>query len=167
MPDLVDLVIEDARWAGHDLPALAERAARAALAAAGIAPGDFEISLLACDDARIATLNTEFRGKAGATNVLSWPAFDLFAQTDGGAPARDIPADPHGPTSLGDIAIAYDTVMAEAEQGAIAPADHISHLVLHACLHLLGYDHETDADATRMEELEAKTLVSMGLTAPY
>lgn len=167
MSDIVDLVIEDSRWEDTALAALAEQGAELALKAAGIDTRNVEIAVLACDDARIATLNSDFRGKDTATNVLSWPALDLFPETPGGAPDREIPDDPFGAVSLGDVAIAYETVMKEALDGGIESDDHILHLILHACLHLLGYDHQTDADAELMEALEVKALASQGIASPY
>lgn len=167
MTDLVDLVIEDPRWEGLPLSALAEQAAELALSHAGIETRDVEIALLACDDARIATLNSAFRGKDNATNVLSWPALDLFPDTAGGAPLRTIPDDPTGPVALGDIAIAWETVMAEADSAGIPAEHHILHLILHACLHLLGYDHQIDTDAEIMENLEVQALASAGIASPY
>ena len=161
MGDLVDLVIEDARWAALDMDSLAEQAARAALATVGVSH-DYEICVMACDDARIAGLNGEFREKPTATNVLSWPAFELSPEVEGGQPTAPPQAD-----SLGDIAIAYETCEREAAEKGISIQAHVLHLVVHGCLHLLGYDHETDKDATLMEELEVKALASMGVDNPY
>ena len=161
MADLVDLVIEDERWAALDMDALAERAARTALDIAGIA-SDYEICVMACDDARIAELNGEFREKPRATNVLSWPAFELSPESEGGQPTTPPQAE-----SLGDIAIAYETCEREAAEKGITMQAHVLHLIVHGCLHLLGYDHETDKDATVMEKLEVKALASMGVDDPY
>lgn len=161
MGDVVDLVIEDDRWAALNMEALAERAARAALEIAGVSP-EYEICVMACDDARIAELNSEFREKPTATNVLSWPAFELSPEVEGGRPTAPPPSD-----SLGDIAIAYETCEREAAEKGITMQAHVTHLIVHGCLHLLGYDHETDKDATLMEELEVKALASMGVGNPY
>ncbi len=166
MIDTVDLVIEDPRWEDADLPALAERGVKLALEAAGIME-PVEVSVLGTNDAGIAKLNSAFRGKDSATNVLSWPSYDLFPAEPGGAPSREIPAEPFGRPGLGDIALAYDTVVKEATEAGLPLADHITHLVLHGCLHLLGYDHETDEDASIMEELEQHALASLGIAAPY
>lgn len=169
MADLVDLIIEDPRWQGLDPPLsdIATQACELALGACDLTRSDFEISLLACDDARIRALNGTFRDKDSATNVLSWPAADLSAETPGGAPAMPQPLPHDMPHLLGDIAIAYDVVAAEAEAGNMPITQHLRHLIVHATLHLLGYDHENDADALRMEDLERKTLVNAGFPDPY
>ncbi len=161
MADLVDLVIEDTRWEALDMGALAEQAARAALDVTDI-PRDYEICIMGCNDARIAELNADFRNKSSATNVLSWPAFELSPGVEGGQPAPPPPAE-----SLGDIAISYETCAREAAEKDIPMQAHVRHLVVHGCLHLLGYDHETDKDATLMEELEVKALATMGVDDPY
>ncbi len=159
---LVDVVIEDARWNEDHLSALAENSARATLAHLGLAAEGFEIACLACDDARIAALNTEFRGKPQPTNVLSWPTWDLSAEADGGAPDLPEPDD-----SLGDIALSYDTCAREAaEQGKQFDA-HLTHLIVHSVLHLLGYDHIRDKDAALMEETEVAILAQLGVADPY
>ncbi|MFB2531952.1 rRNA maturation RNase YbeY [Paracoccus sp. p3-h83] len=164
---LVDPVIEDARWSDAGLEALAEAAARATLADQGLDAAGFEISLLACDDARIAALNADFRGKPQPTNVLSWPSEERGAAADGARPDAPDPGDDDEPESLGDIAIAYDTCAAEAQAAGKPVADHTTHLIVHATLHLLGYDHIRDADATLMEATETRILAQMGLADPY
>ena len=166
MAETVELIVEDARWDETDLSRLAPQAVAAALSAAGVS-ADVEVSILACGDDRIATLNSRFRGKSSATNVLSWPALDLFPDAPGGAPSTEIPPDPFGETALGDIAIALETVVAEAQAGGIPLEHHIFHLILHAALHLLGYDHQTDADAAVMEGLEIAALAKAGIASPY
>lgn len=162
MPDPaeIDILIEDPRWQAVGLDTLAAGAAAAALGIAGIG-GPREISILAADDARIAALNAAHRGKDGATNVLSWPAEDLAPDMPGARP------NPPGLPELGDIALAYETCAGEATAHGIPVSAHVSHLIVHGVLHLLGYDHETDADATLMESLEIKALENMGLHNPY
>jgi probable rRNA maturation factor len=164
---LVDLIIEDPHWEETGLAQLAERGAREALAACGLAPEDYEISLLACDDARIATLNAEFRGKDAPTNVLSWPAFELGPKAPGAAPQQPVaPADDE-PVFLGDLALAHGTCLREAVEQGIPLDAHLTHLVVHGCLHLLGYDHVDARDAARMEALETKILARLGVPDPY
>jgi probable rRNA maturation factor len=155
MPDLVEAVIEDPRWEAAAAPAVAERAARAALGAAGRDPARHEIALLLCDDARIAGLNAAFRGKAAATNVLSWPAFDGV-----------VPEPGEEALFLGDLALGYETCLREAEAAGIGLADHAAHLVVHGVLHLLGHDHGDDAEAAAMEALETEVLAGLGVADP-
>ncbi|WP_136634513.1 rRNA maturation RNase YbeY [Pseudooceanicola onchidii] len=160
---IVDVMTEDDRWTDLGIAPLAEAAARAALTHLGLDPEDWEVSLLACDDARIADLNAEFRAKPTPTNVLSWPSEERAAEIPGDRP--DLP-EPGFDPELGDIAIAYDTCAREAE-GNKPLAEHVSHLIVHAVLHLLGYDHENDPDAALMEGLETEILGKMGLPDPY
>ncbi|NPD16447.1 rRNA maturation RNase YbeY [Xinfangfangia sp. D13-10-4-6] len=167
MDMIVDCVFEDERWQSFGLEPMAERAARAVLAALGLGEAGFAISLLACDDARIAGLNTEFRGKAKATNVLSWPSDERGAEEIGGLPDLPEPGDADDPEELGDIAIAYETCMAEAAGQGKPPQDHVMHLLIHGMLHLFGYDHIEDADAQLMEGLETRILAGMGISDPY
>lgn len=165
--ELVETVIEDARWEAFGLPTLAERAGQATLAGLGLSAQGFQIGLLGCDDARIAGLNTEFRGKPVPTNVLSWPSEERAADTPGGRPDLPMPGDTDDPESLGDIAIAWETCATEAASAGKPMEDHVTHLVVHGVLHLLGFDHIDDADAAQMEALEVRILASMGLSDPY
>ena len=164
--DELALVIEDDRWRGLALDGLAEAAIRATLTDRNIDPDSCEVTVLACDDARIAVLNGDFRDKPVPTNVLSWPAADLAPVTPG-----DFPRLPQrgidGLCELGDIAISFDTCDREAQAAQKPMPAHVTHLLVHGVLHLLGYDHETDADAALMEGLEVKILGKMGLDDPY
>lgn len=158
-PDPVDIVIEDERWLDVDLPGMARRAAAAATAHLGIdAP---EIVVMGCDDARIAALNHHFRGKEAPTNVLSWPSVDHAPRAPGAVP------DPVETDELGDIAISYDTCQREAGAQGKPFADHVTHLLVHAILHLAGYDHEVEADAETMEDAERSILAGLGIPDPY
>lgn len=162
----LEITIEDGRWETVGIEALASGAITEVLTRFELDPDACEIALLACDDDRIAELNSEFRGKPVATNVLSWPAEDLAAEEPGGTP--ELPeADFTGEIPLGDIAIAYDTCATEAEAAGKSLADHLRHLVVHGMLHLLGYDHIRDQDATVMEDLEVEILGKMGIDDPY
>ena len=148
----VDVIAEDPRW--HGLEPLAARAVAAALAASGV-EGPREVAVLGCDDARIAALNADFRGKPRPTNVLSWPS----AERGPGTPPPEV--------ELGDVAIAYETCAREAEAQGKRFEDHVTHLLVHATLHLLGHDHETEAEADAMEALERDILAGLGLPDPY
>jgi probable rRNA maturation factor len=160
----VDCIIEDQRWADIGFEALAETASDAALTHLGLEPLVFELSILACDDARIAALNADFRDKAKPTNVLSWPSDERAAATEGEMPVLPSP----GPDSeLGDIAISYDTCAREAAEQNKPIKDHVTHLIVHGTLHLLGFDHENEPDAALMEGLETEILGNLGLADPY
>lgn len=147
-----DVMIEDAGW--HDLERLATIAVPAALRGAGVS-GAREVVILGCDDARIAKLNAEFRAKAVATNVLSWPSA-----------ARDPDRVPEE-AELGDIAIAFQTCEREAIAQCKAFDVHVIHLIVHATLHLLGHDHVEEAEAARMEALESRIMAGLGFPDPY
>jgi probable rRNA maturation factor len=150
-----DILIESEAW--EMLPEAEDIARRAVAAAADTAgaPRNAELSVLLCNDETIATLNGQWRGKATPTNVLSFPALPLPG------------ADSHDRVPLGDIAIAYETLVREAaESGKTAPA-HLAHLVVHGFLHLIGYDHEIEDEAERMERLERDILARIGIPDPY
>lgn len=165
--ELVETLIEDARWDGLGLARLAERAVRAALAGVGLPGEGFAIGLMGCDDARIAVLNADFRGKPQPTNVLSWPSEERGAEFAGEAPDLPEPGAADDPESLGDIAIAWETCAAEAEAQGKPMGEHVTHLIVHGVLHLLGYDHIEDEDAALMEGLEVRILASLGVSDPY
>ena len=160
----VEALIEDPRWASAGLERLATTATDATLAGVGCVPGDWLIGLLGCDDAKIAALNAEFRDRPAATNVLSWPSADRAPASPGAVPAPPVVGDD---SALGDIAISYDTCTREAEAAGLSLAQHATHLLVHGTLHLLGYDHETEADAARMETLEVEILATLGVPNPY
>jgi probable rRNA maturation factor len=165
--ELVETVIEDARWEAFGLSALAERAGRAALDGLDLPVQGFAISLMGCDDARIAALNADFRGKPQPTNVLSWPSEERAAEVAGGDPEPPEPGEADDPESLGDIAIAWETCAREAADQGKPMADHVTHLIVHGILHLLGFDHIDEADAAMMEGLEVRILASLGVSDPY
>jgi probable rRNA maturation factor len=101
----------------------------------------------------LRALNLRWRGLDKPTNVLSFPAPPPGRRGD--------------PTTLGDIALAYETLAREAEDLGVPLADHYRHLLAHGFLHLIGYDHETDAEAERMEALETRILRRLGVGDPY
>ncbi|MCU0884284.1 MAG: rRNA maturation RNase YbeY [Beijerinckiaceae bacterium] len=151
----IDISIESALWqAIPDLETRIEAAIRAAagLAAVALKPGA-EVSLLLTHDAQIRELNRAWRQQDKATNVLSFPA------TTGG--------DLASAAMLGDIVLACETLQREAEQDGKTLPDHLSHLVVHGFLHLLGFDHETDDEAQEMEDLERSVLRELGIADPY
>jgi probable rRNA maturation factor len=138
---------------------LCRRAAAAALAMSGLRSSPIELSLVLSDDASVRALNRDYRGRDSATNVLSFRHDDLSSCD---THENDAP-----PTLLGDIVLAYETVVGEAEAQGKPAADHLCHLVVHGVLHLLGYDHETSAEAAEMERLEVAILSCLGVDDPY
>jgi len=150
----LDIMIEEGNWETiPDVETLAQKAASVALAVTYEADEECEASLMLTDDAQIQELNRNWRGKDKPTNVLSFPA----------------PEQPglNGPRHLGDIALAYETLVRESEEESKELAHHFAHLIVHGVLHLLGYDHETEAEAEIMEGLEVKALATLGIADPY
>ncbi len=145
---MIEVQIEDEAWndAVLDASGVVTRAAEAALANVG-ANGD--VVVLLTDDDTLADLNLRFRGRDGPTNVLS------FASPDSAG------------SHLGDIAIAYGVCTTEASTAAKPLEHHLMHLTAHGVLHLLGYDHETDAEAEAMEARERDVLKGLGVPDPY
>jgi probable rRNA maturation factor len=152
---VVEVLIESAGW--RDLPDVVALAGRAVATAAGACgkqlPPRAEVSLLLADDAALRALNGRWRGKDKPTNVLSFPAAT--------------PATLARSPVLGDIAIAWETLAAEAGEEGKTVGDHFCHLVVHGFLHLVGYDHETAEDAETMEALERTILAELGVSDPY
>jgi probable rRNA maturation factor len=165
----VDLIIEDPTWiaALPEMQDIADTAAHLAFEATGLDPARHSICVLACADDRIASLNQAFRGKRTPTNVLSWPSFDLSPTHPGQRPPMPPESAGGPPQQLGDVAIALQTTQFEAKNCAIPLKDHVIHLILHGCLHLLGFDHETQADAETMEGIETRALARIGVADPY
>lgn len=164
---LVETCLEDDRWDALGLEDLAEAAACAVLAHLDLPATGFVISLLGCDDARMAELNGSFRDKPRPTNVLSWPSEERAAEQPGDSPEPPLPGSPDMPQELGDIAIGYEICQAEAQAANCPVKSHLSHLLVHGVLHLLGYDHIDDQDATLMMGLEVEILAKMGISDPY
>ena len=133
-------------------------------AASDLGLGDLELSVLLCDDARIADLNAQFRGKAKPTNVLSWPSQEFeHVWSDAISFEKGDLVD----LEIGDLAIAFETLTAEAEDAGLPFGAHLAHLTLHGMLHCLGFDHETEETAQHMENFERKILARCGLHDPY
>jgi len=133
------------------------RAIEAAVEMADADVGESELAIMLTDDAGIRALNSTWRGFDKPTNVLSFPAL----QPEGPVGPDD------APRMLGDIAIAYETTRKEADDEQKPFDHHLSHLAVHGFLHLIGYDHENDADAEIMEALEVEILAQLGIPNPY
>lgn len=142
----VDVLVNSLLWHGHE--ELLSKALAAA-AAAENKPGT--VSLLLGDDASVAELNQQFRNKAGPTNVLSFPPAPGTSESG----------------FLGDIALAAETIVEQAQFQGKKFEHHAAHLVVHGFLHLIGYDHEKPADAEIMERREREILISLGIEDPY
>jgi len=142
----IEVVIEVPAWrtAEPRARALVRTAALATLKAEGRTAGTVAVLLAA--DARLQALNSAFRGKNAPTNVLSFPG-----------------AGEH----LGDIALALGVCAREAAEQGKSLAHHLQHLTTHGVLHLLRYDHETDAEAEVMEAKERQILAGLGIADPY
>jgi probable rRNA maturation factor len=115
-----------------------------------------ELSVVLADDDFVQGLNRQFRGQDKPTNVLSFPAESFEAGEAEGEPAP-----------LGDVIIARQTLLREAEAEGKAPLDHLRHLIVHGTLHLLGFDHDDDDEAECMEAVERLALASLGVADPY
>jgi probable rRNA maturation factor len=145
-PD-VDIQTRSPLWDAQPLAAETVRAAIAAAAASTAGAG--EVSVLLTDDAGIRALNGQWRGIDKPTNVLSFPA-----------------AKPGGP-ALGDIVMAYETLVRECGDEDREFLHHLAHLAVHGFLHLIGYDHQTDSEADAMEGLESRIMTRLNLPDPY
>ena len=145
----IDLEIADPRWRkARGLAARLKAAAELALKRGG-APRTASLTILLTSDAKLRSLNNDFRGRNKATNVLSFPA----------------PRNAAG--YLGDVALAYGVTEKEAQAAGKRFADRASHLVVHGVLHLLGFDHVTPRKARAMEPLETRILARLGIADPY
>ena len=159
----VEVEVEDPAWAAvPEVELIVEQAALAVFSHGALPRLNGQImgyssrgpiSILLTDDDTVRDLNARFRGKDTATNVLSFPA----------APQPGVA----GPQPLGDLALAYGVCATEATSQAKGLADHLRHLVVHGVLHLLGHDHEDDAEAEVMEGLERDILAGLGVGDPY
>ena len=156
----IDIMIDHDSWpakAGDQVKSGFCRMFDAALAAHDMK--SCAVSLLLCSDDKIRQLNFDHRGKDKATNVLSFPVADEAGDED--------QAGDQIWEQLGDIAIAYETCVREADESGISTHNHVTHLFLHGVLHLLGYDHENDDDANEMETLEISLLAAIDIANPY
>jgi probable rRNA maturation factor len=155
MTPRVEFVVGSPRWSAA-LPArpLARETIAAAVVESGVAlaPGA-ELCIHLADDEHVRGLNARWRGLDQPTNVLSFPA---------SAPAEIAKAQ-----LIGDIVLAFETLTREAADEGKPLADHYRHLVAHGFLHLIGFDHDNEADAERMEAIETRILARLGVADPY
>ncbi|MBI0167824.1 rRNA maturation RNase YbeY [Bartonella sp. M0280] len=150
-----DMAINADGWQNEEtLRQLVDSVLQATLQELGFDKIDSELSLVFTNDADIREINGKWRHIDKPTNVLSFPAFALQPGQEPGE-------------ILGDIVIARETVAREAAEEHKSFDDHLSHLVVHGLLHLMGYDHQNDEEAEQMETLERKILASLGISDPY
>ena len=150
-----DMAINAEGWQNEEtLRRLVDSVLQATLRELGFNNIDSELSLVFTNDADIREINAKWRHIDKPTNVLSFPAFALQPGQEPGE-------------VLGDIVIARETVEREAAEEDKSFDDHLSHLVVHGLLHLMGYDHQNDDEAEQMETLEKKILASLGISDPY
>jgi probable rRNA maturation factor len=147
----LDISIDDKNWKSV---ASLRKLTRAAVKAT-LTDDDVSVSVLFTGDAEVLEVNKQWRGKASATNVLSFPVSPTTPVPDG------------EPRPLGDIILAYGVIAREAEEQKKTIANHIAHLIVHGTLHLLGYDHEDDGEASTMEAREIEILTGLGIENPY
>ncbi len=144
----ITIVVEAGGWPPkRKLQGIAKRAVKAAVEAVSKGGKPRELSIVFTDDAGMRRLNKKWRGKDKPTNVLSFP------QKRG--------------LLLGDVILAAETVAREAALAEKPLEDHMAHLIIHGFLHLLGFDHEAEADAAKMEQLERVALETLGISDPY
>jgi probable rRNA maturation factor len=163
---MLDVAVQSESWPDHDWEALSTRAATAALSQSPYGewlawPTIIEVAVRLTSDDEVRTLNHQYRQKDKPTNVLSFPMIqpDLLESVTQNSD--------DGEVILGDIVLARGVCEREAEERGISVADHAAHLIVHGTLHLLGYDHQGDAEAEAMEEMERAALADLGLHDPY
>jgi probable rRNA maturation factor len=148
-----EVIVRSAHWKKRrGAQTTVKRAISAAAEAVSTSP--VELAIVLGDDSAIRTLNRDWRGKNAPTNVLSFPA---------AAPGKGRAVSPY----IGDIVIAYQTTAREAADEGKPFNHHLAHLAIHGFLHLLGYDHDNDRDADKMERLERKILARLAIPDPY
>ena len=153
----VDIIVRDNRWAEND--GLEERLVDGIRKARSLGGKEFsgpeDIACVLTNDEEVRTLNSKFRDQDKPTNVLSFPSDQEFDNLI--VPSR----------TLGDIVLAYETLMTECKELDLPFVNHAIHLVVHGTLHILGYDHDTEAESLEMESLEIKILSEFGIPNPY
>lgn len=156
---IIDIIIDDPRWLNHSSnweSDLTEVITKGLIYLNWSMPCEIAVTL--SNDAMIQPLNRDYRAKDSPTNTLSFPSFER----------GDIPNDTAGePIPLGDIIIAYETMVKEAHEQAKDLKSHMTHITIHGLLHLLGYDHIIDSEAEIMEALEIKILETFNIGNPY
>jgi len=154
-PLKIDVRVDSKRWnKARSIKSVLRRAV--ADAASALSTTGAELAIVLADDSTIRLLNRDWRGVDAATNVLAFPAKPFPTEEAGGAPPL-----------IGDIVLGYETVAREARDEGKPFAHHVAHLAVHGFLHLVGYDHERDEDAEKMERAERRILRRLAIPDPY
>ena len=177
----VQISVDDGEWpdrrklrtiAGSALKAAAKALAeadeplpRSVSASQGVSGEASELSIVFTNDAAMRELNKKWRGKDSPTNVLSFP--QLAAPRPAGSGGRKPGLSRESAQLLGDVILSAETVTREAALASKPLVDHMAHLIIHGYLHLLGFDHEEEGDAEKMEQLERVALRELGIPDPY
>ncbi|OWK30601.1 rRNA maturation RNase YbeY [Sphingomonas mucosissima] len=159
-------LLQEEPWLDGRWEALANAAVRAAIGSTPFGTlldtrSAVEVSVRLTSDMEVQTLNSQYRGKDQPTNVLSFPMVqpDLIDTVSHNSD--------DGEVLLGDIVLAHGVCVAEAAERGISVEDHLTHLIVHGSLHLLGYDHMSDDEGDAMEAIERDALATLGIADPY
>ena len=164
-----NIVYKDDRWKKIPLQKIAQSSLNLIVDKILHKEKQLEISILASNDFELAKLNKQYRGSSTPTNILAWPEHDFKRSTPGALPNYTSTSygDFDGLDFIGNLAISFDRCSIEAQEENISLEDHITHLLIHGFLHLIGFDHENELDATLMEEIEKRLLFQLGIKNPY
>ena len=165
----INIIFKDKRWMKIPLEEIAKGALKLIADRFAAKENNFEISILASNDNEIKELNKNFRGTDSITNIISWPEQESQSRQAGHLPIKmdKFKSDSEGIIFLGNLAISFERCSTEAKEKNTYFEDHILHLLLHGCLHLIGFDHQNESDATLMENIEIRLLSGVGIKNPY
>ncbi len=151
----IEITVEEPRWqkALPNCDSVVQTIVQIVLETVATYLTAYEISIVLANDNFVQKLNRQYRDQDKPTNVLSFPTMD--------SPT------PNRPIILGDVILAYETIKRETEEQNKTLEEHFSHLLIHGVLHLLGYDHQTPAEAEAMEAIEVNILAEFNITNPY
>ena len=165
----INIIFKDKRWVKIPLEEIGKGALKLIIDKFLGQDNNFEVSILASDDVVIRKLNKKFIGKDGSTNIISWPEHETLSNQPGHIPdlVTKLKSRSEGLTFLGNLALSFERCSIEAKEKNIHFEDHILHLLLHGCLHLIGFDHQNEKDANLMEDIEIRLLSGVGIKNPY
>ena len=165
----INIQFQEKKWSKVDLRKLSKKAFKSTFKILSY-PQLFkflEVSILACNDKKIKEYNKKFRDKDKATNVLSWPRLEINAEIYWKKRFFIFNLFTRRNFGYGDIAISYDTCLKKAKELNFTFEDYTIHMLIHSCLHLLGFDHKKKSDFKLMKEVEIKSLRDCGIKNPY